>query len=106
MIFLSLLCAFPSSFFPVDFCFAGCILFLPMFLLSFSSSIPTFGHCASWAWPTLFSQSRDTLTLLQPQAPRALHASRVGVCVHVALSLSAFQVSVRDLLSAPYPVTG
>lgn len=31
---------------------------------------------------------------------RALHASRVGVCAHVALSLSAFQVSVRDLLSA------
>lgn len=69
MIFLSLLRAFPSSF-SLRFCFAGCISFLPMFLPSFSSSVPTLGHCASPDLPNLFSQSRDTTISFQFQARR------------------------------------
>lgn len=88
VIFLSLLRAFPSSF-SLRFCFAGCISFLPMFLPSFSSSVPTLGHCASPDLLNLFSQSRDHHLFPVP-GPQALHATRVGVCVHVALSFLPF----------------
>lgn len=91
--------------FPFDFCFTGCILSLLMFLPSFLSSIPTLNPVPSGlsspSYPNL-----QTPPLRSSSRPTGPSCHRVELWVHVALSLSAFQVSVCDLLFAPYPVTG